>query len=65
VFGPKRIEQNDVPPFFSFKRFIVKDDDTNQYGIFRLEPGDDHVIKMDKEIIGQALLIRKPDFEHK
>ena len=65
VYGPRRIEQNDVPAFFSYKRFIVRDDGNNQYGIFKLEAGVDHVKPMELEIIGQALLVRKQDFEHK
>ena len=65
VFSKKRIEDNNVPSFFSYKRFIMFDNNTNQYGIFRLEPHDDHVTSMELENIGQALLIRKQDFEHK
>ena len=65
VFGPNRINQNDVPPFFSYKRFIMFDDTKTQYGIFKLEPSKDQVTPMDLEVIGQALLIRKQDFEFK
>ena len=65
VFGPNRINQNDVPSFFSYKRFIMLDDTKNQYGIFKLEPGKDYVTPMELETIGQALLIRKQDFEFK
>ena len=65
VFGPNRINQNDVPSFFSYKRFIMFDDTKNQYGIFKLEPGKDDVTPMELETIGQALLIRKQDFEFK
>lgn len=65
VFSTKRIEENTVPSFFSYKRFIMFNNNTNQYGIFRLEPHDDHVTPMELENIGQALLIRRQDFEHK
>ena len=65
VFGPNRINQNDVPPFFSYKRFIMFDDTKTQYGIFKLEPSKDQVTPMGLEVIGQALLIRKQDFEFK
>lgn len=65
VFSKKRIEENTVPSFFSYKRFIMFNNNTNQYGIFRLEPHDDHVTPMELENIGQALLIRRQDFEHK
>ena len=65
VFSAKRIEQNDVPSFFSYKRFIMFDNNKNQYGIFRLEPFNERVTSMPLENIGQALLIRKSDFEHK
>ena len=41
------------------------DDTKNQYGIFKLEPGKDYVTPMELETIGQALLIRKQDFEFK
>jgi len=65
VFGPNRINQNDVPPFFTYKRFIMFDDTKTQYGIFKLEPSKDQVTPMNLEVIGQALLIRKQDFEFK
>ena len=65
VFGPNRINQNDVPSFFSYKRFIMLNNNTNQYGIFKLEPGKEQVTPMELETIGQALLIRRQDFEFK
>lgn len=65
VFSTKRIEENNVPSFFSYKRFIMFNNNTNQYGIFRLEPHNDHVTPMELENIGQALLIRRTDFEYK
>ena len=65
VFSKKRIEQNDVPSFFTYKRFIMFDNNKTQYGIFRLDPFNDYVTGLKLENIGQALLIRKPDFEHK
>ena len=65
VFSNDRIEQNDVPSFFSYKRFIMFDNNKNQYGIFRLNPHKDYVTGLGLENIGQALLIRKEDFEFK
>lgn len=65
VFSTKRIEENNVPSFFSYKRFIMFNNNTNQYGIFRLEPHNNHVTPMELENIGQALLIRRTDFEYK
>jgi hypothetical protein len=41
------------------------DDTKTQYGIFKLEPSKDQVTPMGLEVIGQALLIRKQDFEFK
>ena len=64
VFGANRITWNDVPPFFSHKRFIMYDNHTNQYGIFKLDANDDTVTGMQLENIGVALLIRKKDFKH-
>ena len=65
VFGDDRIHRTDVPPFFSNKRFIMIDSHTNQYGIFKLDAQRDNVSGMPLENIGQALLVRKRDFEHK
>lgn len=65
VFGDDRIQRTDVPPFFSNKRFIMIDSHTNQYGIFKLDAQRDDVSGMPLENIGQALLVRKRDFEHK
>lgn len=64
VFGPNRIKQNDVPPFFSYKRFIMFDNEATQYGIFELNAHKTSVSPMKLENIGQALLIRKRDFKH-
>ena len=64
VFGPRRIEQNDVPPFFSYKRFILFDNNTNQYGIFNLKARETSFSPMVLENIGQALLVRRRDFKH-
>jgi len=64
VFGPKRIDENDVPPFFSYKRFILFDNNLNQYGIFKLDAHKTTVSPMKLENIGQALLIRKRNFKH-
>jgi hypothetical protein len=64
VFGPKRIDENDVPPFFSYKRFILFDNNLNQYGIFKLDAHQTSVSSMKLENIGQALLVRKRTFKH-
>ena len=64
VFDANRIKMSDVPSFFTYKRFIMLDNGTNQYGIFWLESRKDTVSFMDEKI-GQALLIRRPDFKHK
>ena len=64
VFGPDRIERNDVPSFFNYKRFILFDNQKNQYGIFKLEPHKTAVEGMKLENVGQALLLRKKDFKH-
>ena len=65
VFGPNRIKDNDVPPFFSYKRFILFNNETNQYGIFNLDARSKTTFTpMPLENIGQALLIRKRDFKH-
>ena len=63
VFGLDRINWGTVPPFFTYKRFIMKDNTVDKYGIFRLQPGETAVEVMD-ETIGQALLLRKSDFKH-
>lgn len=64
VFGPKRIDENDVPSFFSYKRFILFDNNLNQYGIFKLDAHKTTVSSMKLENIGQALLLRRRDFKH-
>ena len=64
VFAPNHIERNDVPSFFNYKRFILFDNQKNQYGIFKLEPHKTAVEGMKLENIGQALLLRKKDFKH-
>ena len=64
VFGPDRIERNDVPSFFNYKRFILFDNQKNQYGIFKLDPHKTDVEGMKLENVGQALLLRQKDFRH-
>ena len=64
VFGPSRIDWEEVPPFFSNKRFILFDNNNTQYGIFYLKPHFTTVTSMPLETIGQALLLRKRDFKH-
>jgi len=64
VFGPSRIDWEEVPPFFSNKRFILFDNNKTQYGIFYLKPHFTTVTSMPLETIGQALLLRKRDFKY-
>ena len=64
VFGPDRIERNDVPSFFKYKRFILFDNQKTQYGIFKLDPHKTDVEGMKLENVGQALLLRQKDFRH-
>ena len=64
VFGPDRIERNDVPSFFNYKRFILFDNQKTQYGIFKLDPHKTDVEGMKLENVGQALLLRQKDFRH-
>ncbi len=64
VFGDDRIEREDVPSFFSFKRFILFDNKAIQYAVFQLEPKSSQVKQMNKQVIGQALLVRRKDFKH-
>ena len=64
VFGPSRIDWEEVPPFFSNKRFILFDNNNTQYGIFYLKPHFTTVTSMPLETIGQALLLRKRDFKY-
>ena len=64
VLSPKRLEWEEVPAFFSNKRFIMYDNNTNKYGIFFLEPHNTSFSRMESEMIGQALLVRRKDFKH-
>lgn len=64
VFAADRITWGSVPPFFTYKRFIMKDPIADKYRIFRLQPKNAFVELMDEETIGQALLVRKRDFRH-
>ena len=64
VFASDQIEREEVPSFFSYKRFILKDPTSNQYNIFNLIPGKLSVDPMPGDSIGQALLMRKRDFKH-
>ena len=64
VFSEDRLKWNEVPPFFTYKRFILLDNNTNKYRIYQLQSDSTHVDVMEKETIGQALLLRKKDFKH-
>lgn len=65
VFSSDRILWSEVPSFFSFKRFILFDNNKNQYAIFNLEPEKSSMSLVPEATIGQALLLRKRDFKHK
>jgi len=62
VFSSNRLEWNEVPPFFTYKRFIMLDNSDDKYKVFRLNNGETSVNVMD-ETVGQALLVRKKDFK--
>jgi len=64
VFDPDRIKMSETPPFFGYKRFILFDNNKNQYGIFWLESKTSSVTPLENEKIGQALLLRRRDFKH-
>ncbi|MBR1410805.1 MAG: hypothetical protein IJ580_06885 [Prevotella sp.] len=64
VFASDRINWNTVPPFFTYKRFILFDDNTDKYGIFSVEPQKAFVTPWQEETMGQALLLRRRDFKH-
>lgn len=64
VFAPDRIKWSEVPSFFSNKRFILFDNNKNQYGIFGLKSGQSSMSYLKDENIGQALLIRRRDFKY-
>ena len=64
VFAADRIKMSETPPFFGYKRFILFDNNKNQYGIFWLEPKASSVKPLENEKIGQALLLRRRDFKH-
>ena len=64
VVGPSHIKENEVPPFFTYKKFILMDDNTNQYGIFSVESKNKtSVTPHPTATMGQALLLRKSDFK--
>ena len=64
VFATDRYKWSSVPTFFSYKQFILFNDNDNQYGIFQLKPEKDYMTPLEKETIGQALLLRTSDFKH-
>ena len=64
VFASDRIKWNEVPPFFTYKRFILFDKSKAQYRIFWLQPGNLYVTPVEGQQIGQALLMRRRDFRH-
>ena len=64
VFATDRYKWSSVPTFFSYKQFILFNDNDNQYGIFQLKPEKDYITLMGEETIGQALLLRTSDFKH-
>jgi len=62
VYAANRLQWNEVPPFFTYKRFIMLDNSSTKYKVFQLNNGKTSVDVMD-ETVGQALLIRKKDFK--
>ena len=64
VFASDRIDWSSVPSFFSYKQFILLNNNNNQYGIFTLESKNKYMTLKKDETIGQALLLRKSDFKH-
>ena len=64
VFASDRIKWSEVPSFFSYKQFILHDDENNRYGIFSLDTKNDYMTPIKGETIGQALLLRTKDFKH-
>ena len=63
VFDPGRIFWDEVPPFFTYKRFILLDKEKSRYSIFWLEPKNPFVTPIKGQQIGQALLVRRKDFK--
>jgi hypothetical protein len=64
VFTSDRLKWDEVPPFFTYKRFILYDKKESKYGIFWLEPKNAYVTPIKGQQIGQALLIRRRDFKY-
>ena len=64
VFTSDRLKWDEVPPFFTYKRFILYDKKESKYGIFWLEPKNDYVTPIKGQQIGQALLIRRRVFKY-
>lgn len=64
VFSKSRLTWNEVPPFFSNKRFILFDPKDNKHRIFQLKPERTAIDLLEKETVGQALLVRRKDFKY-
>ncbi len=64
VFSKSRLTWNEVPPFFSNKRFILFDPKDNKHRIFQLKPERTAIDLLKKETVGQALLVRRKDFKY-
>ena len=64
VFASDRIKWSSVPPFFSYKRFILLDDKEAKYGVFRLDSKKSFVTPVTGATVGQALLVRRRDFKY-
>jgi len=63
VYASDRFKWNEVPPFFTFKRFILFDNSANKYKVFQLENEKINLSVMNEDV-GQALLVRRKDFMH-
>ena len=64
VFSKSRLTWNEVPPFFSNKRFILFDPKDNKHRIFQLQTERTAIDLLEKETVGQALLVRRKDFKY-
>ena len=65
VFGPDWKDRSETPSFFSFKRFILLDNNKNRYSIFFMDSKDKtRMTPLESATMGQALLLRRRDFKH-
>jgi hypothetical protein len=64
VFSKSRLTWNEVPSFFTNKRFVLFDPKDNKHRIFQLKPERTAIDLLEKETVGQALLVRRKDFKY-